>query len=146
VVDWGDGTSQSLGAVSAASTPVPHTYAEPATYVVRATANDASGCNETVSTSVAVLPAQPPSVTISAPTSASVNTNVIVSANVTGATSTITRYIWDFGPDALPQTVDTSSRQTTVRWLTPGTKTFSVRVIQASGPEGDQVASITIVQ
>ena len=143
-VDWGDGTVQSLGALSG-STTVPHTYEEPGTYTVRAFAADASGFSESVSTAITVLPAQPPSVTITAPGSASVNQSVIVSANVSGATSTIVRYIWTFGPDAIPQTTETSSRQTTVRWLTPGTKTFSVRVIQASGPEGDQVASITIV-
>ncbi|HEU4926428.1 MAG TPA: PKD domain-containing protein [Vicinamibacterales bacterium] len=145
VFDFGDGTSQNLGPISG-STTVPHTYRDEGTFTVSATASDASGCSERVSTGITILPAQPPSVTITAPNSATVNTNVIVSASVSGATSTIIRYEWNFGPDALPQTVSTSSRQTTVRWLVPGTKTFSVRVIQASGPEGDQVASITIVQ
>jgi len=143
--DFGDGRSQNLGPISG-STTVPHTYVDEGTFTVAATAADASGCQERVSTGITILPAQPPSVTITAPNSATVNTNVIVSANVSGATSTIIRYEWNFGPDALPQTVSTASRQTTVRWLVPGTKTFSVRVIQASGPEGDQVASITIVQ
>ena len=145
VFDFGDGRSQNLGPISG-STTIPHTYQDEGTFTVTATASDASGCSERVSTGVTILPAQPPSVTITAPNSATVNTNVIVSANVSGATSTVIRYEWNFGPDALPQTVSTSSRQTTVRWLVPGTKTFSVRVIQASGPEGDQVASITIVQ
>jgi Bacterial Ig-like domain (group 1)/PKD domain len=144
-ISWGDGQTQSLGAISA-STTVAHTYVESGTYTVRATATDTSGFTEPVSTTVIVLPAQPPSVTITAPQSASVDTNVIVSANVSGATSTIIRYIWSFGPDATPTEVSTASRQTTVRWATTGTKTFSVRVIQASGPEGDQVASITIVR
>jgi hypothetical protein len=144
-VSWGDGQVQSLGAISA-STTVAHTYQDAGTFTVRAVATDTSGFAEPVSTTIIVLPAQPPSVTITAPQSATVNTNVIVSANVTGATSTIVRYIWNFGPDAIPQTLETSSRQTTVRWIIPGTKTFSVRVVQASGPEGDQVASITIVQ
>jgi hypothetical protein len=145
VLDFGDGSSQNLGPISG-STTVPHTYRDEGTFTVSATASDASGCSERVSTGITILPAQPPTVTITAPNSATVNTNVIVSANVSGATSTIIRYEWNFGPDALPQTVSTASRQTTVRWLVPGTKTFSVRVIQASGPEGDQVASITIVQ
>ena len=143
-VDWGDGRVQSLGAISQPAN-VPHTYAEEGTYTIRVVATDASGFVEPVSTSVTVLPAQPPTVTITAPSSAAVNTNVIVSANVSGATSTITRYIWTFTPDATPQTLETASRQVSVRWLTPGTKVFSVRVIQASGPEGDAVASINIV-
>jgi len=144
VLDFGDGSSQNLGPISG-STTVPHTYRDEGTFTVSATASDAAGCSERVSTGITILPAQPPTVTITAPQSATVNSNVIVSANVTGATSTIIRYEWNFGPDALPQTVSTASRQTTVRWLTAGTKTFSVRVIQASGPEGDQVASIVIV-
>ncbi len=144
-LDFGDGASQDLGPISG-STTVPHTYTREGTYTVTAVASDAAGCSERVSTGVTILPAQPPSVTITAPQSASVNTDVFVSANVSGATSTIIRYEWDFGPTAVNPTVSTSSRQTSARWLTPGTKTFRVRVIQASGPEGDQVASITIVQ
>jgi hypothetical protein len=145
VLDFGDARSQNLGPISQPAI-VPHTYEEEGTYTVTARASDASGCTEQVSTAVTILPAQPPTVTITAPQSATVNTSVIVSANVSGATSTIIRYEWNFGPDAIPQTVSTSSRQTSVRWTTTGTKTFSVRVIQASGPEGDQVASIQIVQ
>ena len=146
ILDFGDRTPpQNLGPLSG-STTVPHTYQAEGTFTVSATASDAAGCTERVSTAITILPAQPPSVTITAPTSATVNTDVVVSANVTGATSTVIRYIWDFGPTAANPTVETSSRQTTARWLTPGTKTFRVRVIQASGPEGDQVATITIVQ
>jgi hypothetical protein len=144
-LDFGDGRSQNLGPITGTAT-VPHTYQDEGTFTVSATASDASGCAERVSTAITILPAQPPTVTITAPQSATVNTNVIVSANVSGATSTIIRYEWNFGPDAVPPTVSTSSRQTTVSWTTTGTKTFSVRVIQASGPEGDQVASIQIVQ
>jgi PKD repeat protein len=145
VFDFGDGSSQNLGPISG-STTVPHTYRTEGTFTVSATAADASGCSEKVSTGITILPAQPPTVTITAPQSARVNEDVFVSANVTGATSTVIRYEWDFGPTALNQFVSTSSRQTTARWLTTGTKTFRVRVIQASGPEGDQVASINIVQ
>jgi hypothetical protein len=73
-----------------------------------------------------------------------VNESVIVTANVQGATSTITRYEWNFGSGAIPSSVSTSSRQVSVRWTTPGTKTITVRVIQASGPEGDAIQQIVI--
>lgn len=145
IVDWGDGTTDDLGGLSA-STTISHTYVAEGTFTVRATATDATGFSESVATSVIVLPGQPPTVTITAPQTASVNSQVQVSATVSGATSTIVRYEWTFGPDAIPTSVTTSSRSTTVLWRTTGTKTFSVRVVQASGPEGDQVASITIVQ
>jgi hypothetical protein len=143
-VDWGDGSRQNLGAISV-DTPVAHTYLENGNYTITATATDASGFSETVSTVITILPAQPPTVTITAPASAQVNTNVIVRATVTGNTSTIQRYEWTFGPDAIPQTVSTASAQTTVRWTSTGTKTFSVVVTQSQGPPGDQVASIQIV-
>jgi len=42
VVDFGDGSSQNLGALSG-QTSVPHTYSDAGTFTVRATATDASG-------------------------------------------------------------------------------------------------------
>ena len=143
VIDFGDGESRSLGAISG-STTIQHTYEESGTYPVRATAVEASGFSEQVGTVVTILPAQPPTVTITAPESAPRDTSVVVSANVTGATSTVVRYEWTFGTDAIPQTLSTASRQVSVRWTTTGPKVISVRVIQASGPEGDAVKSINI--
>ena len=142
-LEFGDGRSQNLGPISG-STTVPHTYTTEGTYTITATASDAAGCSERVSTAVSILPAQPPTVTITAPETAPVNTSVLVSANVTGATSTVVRYEWNFGTDAVPQTVSTASRQVSVRWTTPGPKVISVRVIQSAGPEGDAVKSIQI--
>ena len=49
-VDFGDGNQQSLGAISG-NTSIQHTYLEANTYIVRATATDASGFSEQVSTS-----------------------------------------------------------------------------------------------
>jgi PKD repeat protein len=144
-LDFGDGDSQSLGAISG-STPIQHTYVDPGTYTVRATAVDAGGCSEQVATTVTILPGQPPDVRINVPQSARVNESVIISATVTGATSTIQRYEWNFGPDAIPSSVTTASRTVTVRWTTTGTTTITVRVIQATGPESDAFAQIVITQ
>ena len=145
VVDFGDGTVRNLGALSG-STTVPHTYQTEGTYTVTATAADAAGCSERVSTAITILPGQPPDVRITAPQTARVNEQVLVSATVSGATSTIVRYEWSFGPDAIPSTVSTASRTVPVRWTTTGTKTITVRVIQANGIEGDAVAQIVITQ
>jgi hypothetical protein len=144
-VDFGDGTRQSLGAVSGSPT-IQHTYAQEGTYIVRATAREASGFTETVSTSVTVLPGQPPAVTITASNnSPTVNETVIFTATVSGATSTILRYEWNFGgPGAVPATATTTGNRATASYTVPGTKIITVRVIQASGPEGEGQTAITV--
>lgn len=143
-MSWGDGTSQSLGAISG-STTVTHVYQEDGTFNVSATATDTSGQVETVSSTVVVLPAQPPTVIVTAtPSSAAVNTNVRLVAQVSGNTSAIQQYEWNFGSDAIPSTVTTTSNQVIVRWLAPGTKLISVTVRQAIGPTGDGFGTVTI--
>jgi len=144
VVDYGDGSSDSLGALSG-STTVSHVYQEAATYRVSAEASDASGFSEEVSTSVTVLPAQPPTVTLTATNSTpTVGELVQITASVSGATSSIIRYEWTFGPGADRPTQTTSSNRVSVTWSTIGTKIVTVRVIQASGPDGDNSIPITV--
>jgi hypothetical protein len=143
-VNWGDGRTDNLGALSA-STPVTHTYQEEGQYTVTATATDTSGFNEPVSTTVNVLPAQPPTVIVTAtPTTASVNQLVTLRAQVSGNTATIIRYEWSFGSDAATPTIVTSSAQVQNSWRTPGTKGISVTVFQSSGPTGDGFGSVNI--
>ncbi len=142
-VDFGDGSSQSLGAISG-STTISHVYNESGTFTVRATATDASGFTEQVSTSVTILPAQPPAVTITGPQTARLNETVLFTANVTGATSTILRYEWDFGEGANPRTVVTTGNRATTTYTTTGTKVVNVHVVQAIGPAGDGTTVINI--
>lgn len=145
-LSWGDGRVESLGAI-AGQTSVAHIYTEPGTYTVRATAIDTSGFSESVSTTVIVLAAQPPSVTITAtPSTASLNQNVRLVANVLGNTSAIVRYDWTFDAGAVPPTATTTGNQVNVRWGLPtGTKFISVTVTQATGPPGDGFGTVTIV-
>ena len=65
-VEFGDGESVSLGAISGQTT-VSHIYDDAGTYVVSATATDVSGFSERVSTSVTVLPTQPPAAVAKTP-------------------------------------------------------------------------------
>jgi hypothetical protein len=144
-IAWGDGSSQSLGALSA-STTVSHIYAEAGTFTVSATATDASNFSESVSTTVIVTPAQPPSVIVTAaPASASVNQIVILRAQVSGNTSAILSYEWNFGVGATPPSATTSGNQVAVSWITTGSKFISVRVTQVSGPTGDGFGTVTII-
>jgi hypothetical protein len=62
-VNWGDGSSQSLGAVSG-NAVVAHVYTNPGTYQVRATVTDATGNSTSVSTSVTVIPVPRPTIIV----------------------------------------------------------------------------------
>jgi len=143
VVDFGDGSSQNLGALSG-QTSVPHTYSDAGTFTVRATATDASGFSEQVSTGVTILPAQPPAVTITGPQSVPVRQTALFTATVTGATSTILRYEWDFGDGSEPRTVVTTSNRQPTTYATIGTKVVTVHVVQASGPSGDGTTVVNV--
>jgi large repetitive protein len=143
-VEFGDGSRQSLGAISG-STTVQHTYSEAGTYNVRATATDATGFTEQVGTAMTVLPGQPPSVIITASNNnPSVGETVIFTATASGATSTIVRYEWDFGTAAIPPTASTTGNRVTASYTTTGSKVITVRVIQAAGPSGDGTTSIVV--
>jgi large repetitive protein len=147
VVDFGDRTSQQLGAISA-STPIQHTYNREDTYVVRATATDASGFTETVSTSITILPGQPPSVIVSASNNnPSIGEVVIFTATVSGNTSTILRYEWNFGDQATPRTATTTGNRASASYGPPtGSRVITVVVFQATGPNGDGTTAINVRQ
>lgn len=143
-VDFGDGRSQPLGAISG-STTIPHTYLEPGTYTVTATATDASGFQEPVMTGVTVLPAQPPSVIVTPSNSnPSVGETVILTAQVSGNTSTIISYEWNFGAGSVPASFTGTSNRVTASWTTTGTKVITVRVNQASGPSGEGFGTVVV--
>lgn len=141
VVNWGDGTSTTLGALSA-STPVQHTYDESGTFIVTATATDANGFSESVSTVITVLPAQPPSVLITASDSTpSINQVITFTATVSGNTSSIQQFLWDFGDGT---TATTTSPQITKSYGSAGTKVIIVTVTQAAGPSGTSQTTVTV--
>jgi hypothetical protein len=143
-VDFGDGDRSSLGAIST-STPVQHTYVEAGSFRAAATATDSSGFTETVATFVTILPQQPPGVIITASNAnPDRDETVIFTATVSGATSTVLRYEWNFGNGANPPSATTTGNRATATYGTPGTKVITVRVIQASGPSGEGTTSIVV--
>jgi hypothetical protein len=144
VLTWGDGSTQSLGAISA-STNVSHIYTEAGTFTVTATATDTSGFSESVSSSVTVLPAQPPSVTVQPSTTTPiVGETVLIRAIVAGATSNILRYEWNFGSGSSPQTAVTTGNQAQTIWATIGNKVITVTVFQSVGPSGDGFGTVLV--
>jgi hypothetical protein len=143
-IDFGDGTGNSLGAISA-STPVQHTYTAEGNYRASATAIEASGFTETVSTFVTIQPQQPPGVTIqAAPTNPLPGQTVTFTATVTGATSTILRYEWTFEGGSPATAVTSGNRATATFSLPTGSRVVTVRVVQSSGPDGDGTTVINV--
>jgi hypothetical protein len=143
-IDFGDGDRRSLGAISGPTT-IQHTYNEAGTFSVSATAIEASGFTETVSTAVTILPGQPPAVIITASNNnPSVGETVIFTATVSGATSTVLRYEWNFGANAIPPTAETTGNRATASYTATGTKIITVRVVQATGPSGDGQTAIVV--
>jgi hypothetical protein len=146
LVDFGDGSRQNLGAISG-NTVIPHIYDDEGSYVVNAIATEASGFQESVTTGVTVLPAQPPSVIVTANNNTpAINETIILTAQVSGNTSTIVRYEWNFGSGANPQTAVTSGNRATASWSTPGTKIITVTAVQANGPTGEGFGSVVVRQ
>jgi len=81
-VTWGDGGSQSLGAIT--SQVVSHVFGSDGTYTVSATVTDSAGNVSTVSTTVTVIPVPQPTIVITfSPVPARVNTQTTISILVT---------------------------------------------------------------
>lgn len=142
-VDFGDGRRQSLGAISG-QTSVQHTYTAPDTYTVSAIATEASGFTEQVSTSLTILPGQPPGVIVTASNPSPTRNQIITfTATVSGATSTIQQYQWDFGDGT---TAVTTGPQITKSYAEVGTKVIRVTVVQATGPSGQGQTTVDVRQ
>jgi hypothetical protein len=151
-VDWDDGTTTDLGAVSG-TTSVSHTYRNEGNYTVTATATDAGGERASVSTGIQVLPQQPPSVTVtSSNNSPHIGEIVTLTASVSGASSTVQNYQWDLGSCSNPPSpVSITSTRLTVSWGPPaatcvGTKVITVTVTQSSGPAGIGQTAVNVIQ
>jgi PKD repeat protein len=125
-VDFGDGSSQNLGAISAAQT-VPHAYSASGTYTATATASDASGDAGALTTTVIVgsLP-----VTLTGPATTTVNTPVTFTVGGTAGTQ-VDHYEWTLSDGTAP--FPTTAPQMTHTFTTRGAKIVRVDVIGVGG-------------
>jgi PKD repeat protein len=124
-VDFGDGASQTLGAISGAAT-VTHQYGSAGNYTATATATDAAGTS-TLSTNVIIGALQ---VVLNA-TSTSPKTGESVTFTVGGVTGVqVQGYQWVFSDGA---TYQTSSPSTSHVFTTRGNQVIRVDVIGVSG-------------
>lgn len=130
VVDFGDGSSTSLGTISSATT-VPHAYQSSGTYSVRVTGIDSNGESVSGGTSVIVLPSAPVNVNLTAsPNPATVGAQVTFTAAVTPATTAVERFNWNFGDGV---TTSTSGTTTSHGYGAAGTYTVTVTATTTDG-------------
>jgi PKD repeat protein len=140
-VDFGDGQSQSLGALTG-STTVAHVYRRQGTYAVSATVTDVNGDSNTVTTTIVVGPAPPVNVTLTAaPTNPQVNTAVTLTATVTPATTQVRAYEWSFGDGTR---ASTTGNVTSHVYTTTGRRVIRVTVF-ADTNIGEAQAEIIVV-
>ena len=136
-IDFGDGTSQSLGALTG-STTVTHTYSLTGTFTVVATATDSTGDVVNVATVIVVEAAAPLNVTVTSSLSTvQVDVPVTFTATVTQAQSSgapeIDRYEWDFGDG---RTAVTTGNITSHVYTSAGRKSVEVRAVEKDGRTG----------
>jgi len=142
-VEWGDGGTTLLGALSA-STTVPHIYNSQGTYTVTAIATTADGYSESVSTVVTVTSPVPLAVTLAASSAQPVTGQTVTFTATTGAVppgAVILRYDWDFGDGA---TTTTTSNVATHIYASPGTRDINVTVVLSNAATGTAVTTIIV--
>lgn len=126
IVDWGDGKTQNLGAISATTT-VSHVYTIADSYTVRATLNDTAGNTTTVSTSVTVVATSNPTIIIT-PTVPVGSREVTFQIQVTAPSGVgIVETIIDFG-DGVTQNLGGLSGTVTLRHTYSRAGSFPVTV------------------
>lgn len=141
-IDFGDGTSQSLGAVTGTRT-VSHVYNRAGTFRVEVTATDTGGVVERQSTTITVEARTIPVTLVASPsTTPRVDTPVQFTATATSVGgSSITGYFWDFGDGT---TRFQTGPSTSHVYGSTGRKFVRVEVVNAAGQRGEATIEISV--
>jgi hypothetical protein len=134
VMDFGDGTTQSLGAITGTSIAMPHVYQASGTFTATLTATDSNGGVGKSATSVFVQAATPLAVSLtSSQVSSGGNTTVSFTATVIGlGNAVVVNYHWVFGGSN--GTADTSNNQQSRTYpIGSGPITVSVMITTSDG-------------
>jgi len=147
-VDWGDGQTQTLGAVTG-NAVVSHIYNRTGTFTVTGTVTDASGNRQSVSTAVSVISPPTPTVIVTpSPQSAPGGSTITFTIDIRAPSGiTIQNVIIEWG-DGQTQTLGGASGTITVTHPYPaGVRTYPVivTVIDSTGTRtsGSTIVSIT---
>src|SRR4051812_33723695 len=144
-VDWGDGTTQSLGAVTG-NAVVSHVFRRVGTFVVSGTVTDAMGNRNTTSTTTTVIPVPRPTVIVTpTPPNPRVNESVTFAIQVTapaGIGIQSTRI--EFGDGQSSDLGGASSASVPHSYQTVGAKAVTVRVVDTTGQETLGTTSVNV--
>lgn len=140
-INFGDGTVQSLGALTGTRT-VSHVYQRAGTYRVEVTATDTGGVTERAATTV-TIEQRAIAVTLTASPSLTpkVGTPVQFTASATSAAGNITGYSWTFGDGT---TAFTTGPTTSHVYGTTGRKVVRVSVSNAARQQGEATLEIVV--
>jgi hypothetical protein len=146
-ITWGDGGSQSLGALNGKQT-VTHVYSSDGTYSVSAIVTDSAGNISSVSTSVSVIPVQRPGVSVTAvPQTAVVGGTINFTIQITAAPGVgIVRTSINFGAGEETRQLGGSTSITVQKqYASVGPRLVTVTVVDTTGAttEGTTTVSIT---
>jgi adhesin/invasin len=133
-VNWGDGSTQDLGAVST-NAIVAHVYRSAGTYNLTAVLTDASGNVVTQQTSVSVIPVPRPTIIITpSPVPGKVNTQTTLNIQVTLPTGiSVQDLAINFGDGKTADLGGANSASVPHVYETTGTFTVTVTVLDTSG-------------
>ena len=137
-VDFGDGSSASLGAASG-TLSVPHVYKNAGTYNVTAVAIDASGASTSATTPVVVFAAVPFTLTVTS-SSGRIDQTITANAIPSAGAPVINKFIWNWGDGTINETAGPSNSHVYLTGSFPSTLTsftFSITVT-AIGEDGRQ--------
>ena len=144
-LDWGDGSSLDLGAISA-NTTVTHVYARSGTYVITGTLTDTAGNTVTNSTSVTVIPVPRPTIIITpSPVPGKVNTQTTLTIQVTLPSGiSVQDMSINFGDGSSANLGGATSASVPHVYTATGTYTVTVTVVDTSGQTTIGTAVVSI--
>jgi hypothetical protein len=135
-ISFGDGDSRTVSVPSTGgSTTIAHTYEDDGSYTVTVVATDSAGNQQTQQLVIAVRPAPPLTLNVTASDSSPSVGQLIVFTATPGVSAgvTVTRYEWDLGDGT---TQSTASNTISHSYGSAGQRLVKVRAVGSDGSEG----------
>jgi hypothetical protein len=135
-INYGDGESTNLGAVSGTGITVQHVYDDHGTFTVTVTATDLSGESASASTVIVVQP-----VVILSLAASRVGNIATFTATVSPSDTVVAAYAWTFGDG---QSATTSTNQISHAYAVPGVYNVTVTATTSTGRRASASTTVNI--